>query len=228
MSDFSPFPEAACYLCGMSEERRAAVLGYAASASLGCRVPEDAPSMTGTLRMLCAVADMIAGSLTPTPQGPSTESHAVRIRDVDGTMERSHLQFEKIALTRSVTCPWHDGSPNNMEPLPWEKPLGASLRALDHGSRTVELQFAWPICSEAACTACGTRSQPFLRVASVRRRAVCAVCGERSLEPLRAVHRMRAGDPLSERSPRQLGQPPRHLYGLRHTAGMNGSCEGAT
>jgi molybdopterin/thiamine biosynthesis adenylyltransferase len=224
VSDFSPSPEAACYLCGMSEESRSAVLGYAASASLGCRVPDDGPSMTGTIGTLRAVANM----MSTTPQHSSKDSHAVRLLDRNGTDETSHSQFKNITLTRSATCPWHDGLPSKLYPLPWEVPLETSMRELDHDLPARELQLAWPICTEAVCAGCGTRSQPFLRVASVRRTAICSNCGERKLQLIRAVHRIRAADPLSERSPRQLGLPDRHLYWLRDTAGMNGSCEGAT
>lgn len=245
---FSAAPDAACYLCGMGEDRRAAVLGYAASASLGCHVPEDAPAMTGTLATLQKVAGAMVSrieqsacqgtfsdassaiKLTWTGVSTSVGTHAdspavlgddqrddikVQPPNTDGQSPDRVGQWrrEHVQLTRSAGCPWHDG-PATLVPLPWEIPLCESLAALP----PQEVQFAWPVCTEAVCTACGERCAPFVRVAAVRRSLRCPSCGAANLQPLRAMHRLGTREEAAKCTPRQLGQPRQHLYSLRCTA----------
>ncbi len=214
VSWFAPDTEAACYLCGMAEDTRASVLGYATSASLGCRLPRDEAAMTGTLATLERVAGRLAEAvLNFSPEASSSPSRAWKTGLRDGTW-----LDETFLLARSATCPWHEALPARLVPLPWELPLQGSLRP---GGPA--LQLAWPVCTEAVCSRCGNRSKPMLRVAAVRRRLQCRSCGEQAMQPLRAVHRISPNDPLARLSPRQLGQPDRHLYLLPETADMNGS-----
>ena len=262
---FSPAPEAACYLCGMGEDRRAAVLGYAASAALGCRVPEEAPAMTGTLATLRRVADAMVSAIEDFAHASVWPAQSVAVKltrngiaepgthadpfaalrddkgegsqgdqrkgqgadkggklradmartvqhDTGGKWLDGEDQWhrDKVLLTRSDTCPWHSG-PATLVPLPWEQPLCESLGV----STGREVQFDSPVCTEALCTACGEPCAPFARVAAVRRGLLCPHCDQPTLQPLRAVHRIRTSDALAHRSPRQLGQPDRHLYSVR-------------
>ncbi len=199
---------AACPLCGLSEDRRAAVLGYAASVSMGCQEPEDTPAMTAALATLDAVADTMLARIRCWQQLASNESWSTRLSQDSG----GAWQAEPIHLTRSATCPWHDEFRGTVEALPWEMPVD---RVLQRATR--ELVLSWPLCTEAMCDACGARSRPMQRVARVRR-SPCPVCGRSTQQPLRAIHRIRHGDPYSTFSPRQLGMPERHLYWLRDTA----------
>ena len=222
VSRFPPSPTAACYLCGMSEESRAAVLGYAASASMGCQAPREEAAMTGTLRTVQAIAERMAAPPHLQDESLPEQARAEKVFLEEDQAAAGSLRCESFMLTRSATCPWHDGLPPDLQSLPWDVPLRRSMGSLNGGSGGLELQLAWPVCIEAECAACGSRSEPFVRVASVRRTLHCANCGQAGLQPVRAVHRIRLSDPLSERSPRQLGQPSRHLYWLREGAGMNG------
>lgn len=213
VTQFSPDIDAACYLCGMAEERRAAVLGLAASTALGCRVPEEAASMTGTRSSLDLVADTMAAAIADLVHGTAWthESYASRLSACV-----PQPSAETVQLTRSETCPWHDAEAAELVSLPWKVPLRDSLTLLAP-ARQVLLD--WPVCTEAVCEACGRHSEPFQRVAVVRRRLRCPHCGAAALQPLLTVDRIRAADPLAACSPRQLGQPARHLYRLSATAG---------
>ena len=203
------FPAAAstaCFLCGLAEDRRAAVLSYAASASLGCQAPETVPAMTGALAALHAVADTMLAQVLSWQELTSSETRSIHLTGAaaDGEWHTGHVR-----LTRSATCPWHDGVPGALEPLPWDAPVRLALRG---GAR--ELVFNWPVCSEAVCDACGTQSRPMQRVARVRR-SPCPACGQQRQRPLRSIYRIQHGDLCSHFSPRQLGMPEQHLYWLR-------------
>lgn len=197
----------ACALCGLAEERRAAVLGYAASASLGCQVPESVPAMTGALGTLEAVADSMLEQILRPGAMEGEVSCTTRL----SRLAESGWQAEALEMSRSATCPWHDGLPGVLEALPWEVPFDDALRA---GQR--EILLSWPVCTEAVCDGCGRRSEPMQRVARVRR-SMCRACGEAKQQPLRVSHRIRYGDGRSGKTPRQLGMPSRHLYCLRDT-----------
>ena len=226
VSSFAANTEAACYLCGMTEERRATVLGYAASASMGCRVPEDGPPMTGTPAAVEAVVEEMLQCIFQggTRQGGAATSSAVKLRAVAAASAalgpRPAWHREPVALPRSATCPWHGESPADLHTLSWEQPLCASAFSAGKPLAALTLQLAWPVCTDAVCRACGTRSQPLRRVARVRQASACPACGAAGLEPLRAVQHIRAGEELSFRSPRELGLPPRHLYWFRKTSIM--------
>ncbi|MGI4757173.1 MAG: hypothetical protein ACRYGF_10025, partial [Janthinobacterium lividum] len=198
---------------GMGEDTRANVLGYAASASLGCRAPADTPAMTGTIATLQHIAETMMNRMLQfanDQQWPERSSTLkASLRNVAG---QSCWKHEQVLLTRSSTCPWHEPAPERLQPLPWKTALEHSLE------QNWEVQLAWPICTEATCAACGSQSQPYLRVASVRRNGVCPVCDVRSLQPTRVVHRIRSGDAISRLSPQQLGLPERHLYWAQSTA----------
>ena len=195
---------AACTLCGLAEDRRAAVLGYAASASLGCQAPEEAPVMRAALATLDAVADAMLARIVEW-QSAGEVSCTTKLVETPGRTWRA----DSVQLTRSAGCPWHDDLQGTFESLAWSEPVATALNA---GGR--ELVLNWPVCTEAACDGCGLRSSPMQRVARVRR-APCPVCGQRRQQPLRVIHRIRHGDPSSAFSPRQLGMPERHLYWLR-------------
>ncbi|WP_419805299.1 ThiF family adenylyltransferase [Terriglobus sp.] len=210
---FPPAEAAACFLCGLAESRRAAVLGYAASTSLGCQAPESVPAMAAALATLNAVAAEMLRQILDWQQLASEVSLASKVshstRLALGADDA--WQTESFELSRSATCPWHDAPSAMLEELAWEEPLATVLR---DGAR--ELVLNWPVCTEAVCEACGVRTRPMQRVAQVRR-SPCAACGCFQQQPLRAIFRVRHGDPYSGCSPRQLGMPARHLYWMRDT-----------
>ena len=208
VTQFSSHVEAACYLCGLREERRAAVLGLAASAALGCRVPEEAAAMTGTRASLDLVADRMAAAIKRLAAGETWGRASYAVKLTAGQRQRPD---EVVQLMRSDTCPWHDDTPAELCSMPWHVPLRDSLQQL-FPEREVMLD--WPVCTEAVCDTCGQRCAPFQRVAVVRRALPCGHCGAATLQPLATVSHIRVTDALAARSPQQLGQPARHLYRL--------------
>lgn len=209
VTQFSARADAACYLCGLGEERRAAVLGLAASAALGCRVLEEASSMTGTRASLDLVADRMAAVIREFAQGYTWSTASCAMRLHAGVPQRPH---ETVQLTRSKTCPWHDSAPSDLHSLAWQIPIRDSLLQM-FPEREVVLD--WPVCTQAACDTCGQRCAPFQRVATVRKSLRCSQCGIASLQPLATTSHIRAADTVAALTPRQLGQPARHLYRLR-------------
>ncbi len=230
---FPSAPEAACYLCGLREDRRAQVLAYAASASLGCAPLEDAPPMTGTPEALRQAAAEMLGLLHAFADGRSLDpaypqrvctghphqrqqplllhgtSSACRFR-----LQRGQWTNDSLQMPRSETCPWHMAPVGELLPLPWETSVRESLSGLGDGEHL--LQLPWQICTSARCGACGTRVDPFARVAWVRRAMRCRACGSQgTMEPLAGTATVRKQDTLALRSPRELGQPEAHLYQVR-------------
>lgn len=201
VASFAADAEQACYLCSLSEHRRAEVLAYAISTSLGCLPEAGFPGMTGSEATLRTVAAELFRLFR---EPGDVESFALRLDTQTGTMER-------IALSHDPSCPWHElPEARKLISLPFDKPLSNVFqRAPEHA--VVEL--FWPICLSARCTLCGTLVPERRRAALVRRRGVCSVCAAAgSLEPLHCVNFFRRGDPETDLTPHQLGLPDRHLY----------------
>lgn len=210
VSWFSPSREAACYLCGISDARRAELLSYALSTSLGCRLPAESPAMTGapdTVRETAAAMLQLIQSF-------SSDKHCLKTsfssRIEWDHMEKSWMQ-EDLKLPRSMTCPWHDLPEGEWLPLVYDQPIRNSLRG-----NNLRIQLLWPHCVEARCRVCGHQSSPNLRVARLRRKAVCAQCGAiGSHEPGRIFESIGLGDFAADLTPQQLGLPVQHLYLFR-------------
>jgi molybdopterin/thiamine biosynthesis adenylyltransferase len=210
VSWFSPSHEAACYLCGISEIRRAELLSYALSTSLGCGLPAEAPAMTGAPD---AVRETAAAMLELI-QSFSADKHCLK------TSFSSRIEWDPTAqswiqkdlkLPRSVTCPWHDLPEGEWLPLGYDQPIRDSLHR-----NNMRVQLLWPHCLEARCRVCGHQSTPNLRVARLRRKAVCAQCGTiGSYEPTRIIDSVGDEDFAADFTPRQLGLPKQHLYLFR-------------
>ncbi|GAA3753698.1 ThiF family adenylyltransferase [Terriglobus aquaticus] len=219
---YPPTTSAACVLCGLAEQRRAEVLGYAASTSIGCQVPESVPAMTASLDTLQQVAAATATQIevfASAPNLPATiAASSMRLSQSPG----ERWEAESFELARSLTCPWHEPPTATLRSLPWELPLAQALPGADW-----QLFLHWPVCTEASCSGCGTRTRPMQRVAQVRASA-CPACGTRRQQPLRAVHRICAQDTWAKFSPRQLGMPDRHLYWVRISALYRSNPEAAT
>lgn len=197
---FPAFAESACYLCGLAAHRRAEVLAYARSNSLGCGDPLHFPPMSGTPTAVHAVAQAVLGVLTHLVPA---QSYALRLGDTP----------EEILLSPSPDCPWHDlPDPAALRPLPFDEPIAGAFTKPDQA-----LDLAWPICLRAQCRNCGALCAPRQRAAIVRRKVFCAQCGQGpgTLEPLDCLSTLLPGDVQASRTPRQLGLPSRHLYYVR-------------
>ena len=219
---FSPDPQAACYLCGVSEDRRAALLAMAAALSLPCAVSTEAalgsnPVVSASLQQ---TADLLADELrgfvnahaAPGRRRQNRESWAVKLSSTrtEGVWER-----ERVTLRRSASCPWHAQMRLPLLSVDPDQSFQSALETVRMGLR-VRLQFPWPIALLAACRRCGARDEQPRRVALLRRRGVCQRCGTpHQLEPLRSVASVGHNEPVAEMTPRQLGWADRQLLQLR-------------
>ncbi len=197
--------DAACYLCGLPEARRAELLAFAQSTSLGCTLPAEA-AMTGAPGTVQATAAALL-ELLQDNAGSST-SFARRLQP--------GRPAQRIALPRSADCPWH--RLGVLQALPYDEPLCTLLAPGEI------IEFPWPICLRARCRCCGHRFAPRRRTALVRRRIPCPACHEaRALEPLESLASLTGASPPAAQTLRQLGLPARHLYHLRSAAILEGS-----
>lgn len=204
VSWFSPDDQSACYLCGISETRRAELLAYAISTSLGCRIPEEAPAMTAAHSTLQETAATMLNLLEDLPCNQS--SFTRHLEKKDGQWKREHLH-----LSRSRTCPWHESSSASWVSLVHDRSFREAFSARDQS-----LQMFWPHCLKARCRQCSHLWEPMQRVAQVRRRAACPRCGARgNCEPIEVVESFTGIDAIANFSPRQLNLPEQHLYLFR-------------
>ncbi len=208
VASFPAQTQQACYLCGLSEQRRAEVLAYALSTSLGCLPPAGFEAMTGTEQTLKIVAAELL-QLTQALIAPA--AFATRINTQTGSKDR-------VELSRNATCPWHQlPNPVAFIPLPFDEPLAKAFAALPPGAL---IELFWPICLRTRCTQCGHIATQSRRAALVRRKGVCFVCETLgTLEPLEILQSLNADAPQATQTPRQLGLPDLHLYYWRPGAG---------
>ncbi len=223
VSFFSPEPEAACYLCGLGEERRAALLAFAATTSLPCTLPKDAGMGNGAWvsASLQQTAQVLLGELRKLLDRLAQEPPVRRV--AASWAIRLHVDQERtwqggtIALRRSASCPWHAGM---RSPLVSVAPDQSFAEVLD-GLRlpfVPRLQFAWPVCLLAVCWVCGAADRQPRRVAWVRRRGACAHCGTpHQLEPLHTVASVGQNETMAKRTPRQLGWADQQLFEVRRS-----------
>ena len=208
---FATDRKAACYFCGISEVRRAEILTYAASASLGCRASAEVSTMTGSSRTVWETAAAMLSLIQQWQRGMISveRSFAVRLQS-DIAMEWSSLHLN---LPWSATCPWHDEEREKWRSIPEDRPIREAFAASE-----LRIQLPWPQCLAARCRLCDTRSQPLRRVAWVRRKAVCVGCGARgSCEPIEVIDTLASTDARADLTPQQLGLPKQHLYLFRRS-----------
>ena len=240
VSHFDPAAGAACYLCQLSEQRRAELLRWALAATLGCAAEPEAAAMQGTP----ALASIVAGTMVEVavavasihrkPAGAQAAEPAGSRSWICRVPPGSQLPVE-IELRRSADCPWHQAPYGTVERAahsPGDAAITGALHAIDfHASLATTLQaisaargdrqptvleLLWPLCLEARCAACGAATRPMQRVARVRRRSRCPACGASgTMEPLVSVGSIAEHDALAARSPTQLGLPERHLFWCR-------------
>ena len=212
VSWFSPAREAACYLCGISDIRRAELLSYAISTSLGCRLFEETANMTGTSDALRETAVTMFRFIEAFSAGGRSFENSFSTR-LDGSRAVEPWIHENLKLSRSVSCPWHDVPEGEWLPLAYDRPIRDSLSGND-----LRLELVWPQCMEARCHRCGHCTSPKRRVALIRRKTVCTRCGAvGSCEPTKIVSSLGIEDAGSGFTPRQLGLPEQHLYLFRRT-----------
>jgi molybdopterin/thiamine biosynthesis adenylyltransferase len=239
VSVFAASLDAACYLCGIGEARRAELLAYASSLSLSCTVALSSGLMTGTQSAVRLIASKVLEQLiriqtTSFSEGLAThESYTDRFRletsqNIDELGSLNLLSAERHRLTRSPGCPWHDlDPPGELLSLQPGQTFAEALREHPRAAQNLVLEFPWPICLQSRCLACDRTEMPFQRVALVRRKGSCFSCGiSGRMEPIESLSALRLGDAAAGKTPQQLGLPERHLYKLRRSImykGVGGS-----
>ena len=219
---FAPHPDAACYLCGLGEDRRAELLTLASATSLPCTVSPDAAM--GSSPQVSASLERTASGLIQELQGMVNSAHVprrawsaswgMRLQPGDGT---DGWRSERISLRRSASCPWHSGMRLPLVSVLVDQTFRQALAGL-RIPFSPRLQFPWPICLLAVCRVCGARDEQARRVALVRRSGVCKRCrSPHQLAPLRTVASVGENDPVAEMTPRQLGWADRPLLQLRRS-----------
>ena len=236
VSHFDPAAGAACYLCQLSEQRRAELLRWALAVTPGCAAQPEAAAMQGTPALASVVAGtMVEVALASLPEGPAGAQAAAPARSrswICRVPPGSQLPVE-IELSRSADCPWHQApyaatpyaatqgaaQSGALHAIDFHASLATTLQAISAARgdrRPTVLELLWPLCLEARCAACGAATRPLQRVARVRRRGRCPACGAGgTLEPLVSVGSIAEHDALATRSPAQLGLPERHLFWCR-------------
>lgn len=217
---FSPAQNAACYLCGLAETRRADLLAYAFSKSLSCAMPANAamgetPFVTASLqRTAAAVVDRLAQYLE-TLQGSGNPADFLSSWADRIALHAEDWTCERLTLPRSATCPWHNLDNQPLVAVQADESFEQALTRAPRGI-AMRLQFAWPLCVLARCRRCGARDVRPKRVALVRRHARCETCGAQGqLEPLQTVSSVGVNEPMAKMTPRQLGWDGELLLQLR-------------
>ena len=210
---------AACYLCGLTEARRAELLRFAGANSLGCHPPAIGPAM-GTYAEVPAAIDLTAQSLVQVlqtfaacPEADLFTAHswAARVQIHEGN---HHSERHELAATQD--CPWHGRPSDALLAVAPDVPFRDVLRQQVSTPEAWGLEVSWPVCLRARGRSCGRSQRTATRLAALRRHCRCIQCGTAAtLESLHTVSSVGMHDTEAERTPRQLGMPERHLYRLR-------------
>ncbi len=208
---FAASSSAACYLCGFSVARRAELLGYALSESLGCVAPPEADAMSGTSLATAVVARLLVQMLGAAEPGP--DRSFAQVLDV----RTEPAVRELLQLSRSAACPWHPlPAAEQMMTIDRGETLRDALKRVCGNNPDGVLELGWPVCLRARCRACGAECEPRLRTARLRRRGVCTACGSTgTLDPLACLGTIRAEDREACRTAEDLGLPANQMYFVR-------------
>jgi molybdopterin-synthase adenylyltransferase len=201
---FAPTTEAACYLCLLSETKRAEILTLAHSIRQSCTTIKeniDTPSTPTMASVIAGMAiDLAFQICLPADQNTSMAW--------DINLDNCPT-LTSIALRKSANCPFHTfPDKHSLIELNYDSSFQLSLQNL--GLAAIELD--WPIVSEMRCEQCGKRLYPMKRLAWIRRHGRCSSCGSPRLSPLKAIHRIVKGEQFSEYSPRDFSFSCKHLY----------------
>lgn len=210
----------ACYLCQLSEARRADLLSLSLATSQSCstdlRDDQVLPS-TPTMASIVAGLQVDLGLRLALAK---TE-HPIQACAWELSLPLPETNWRSFNIPRSVDCPWHgsdsdSGVSLDLVKLPMDLALTESLAQQqgDSGQQPPSLELDWPLCVNARCDSCQHLWSPMLRLASLRRCASCPVCGQSRLHPIETLSRIAHGDLFARLTPRQLGLPSDHLFTL--------------
>lgn len=194
----------ACYLCLLSERKRAGILAHSHSLRQSCADFQENVDVPSTPTMSSVIAGMaidFAFRICLPSKQKTAETWEVDLN--------SPPKITRTLLRQSSTCPFHQlPGRHTLVKMDYDAPLRSSFESL--GLRAIELD--WPIVRTMRCERCGNRLHPMKRLAWIRRNAICEYCHHRKVSPVELVERIAIGDQLSEYTPRDLSFSPRHLY----------------
>ncbi len=205
---FAPQVTAACYLCLLSEAKRAELLAFSHSVKRSCAEIKENIGMPSTPTMSSIIAGMaidLALRICVPKQQEVSIAWDINL-DISPTIASTILR-------RSETCPFHRlPDPEALVELNYDMPFLSSLQSL--GLDAIELD--WPIVTTLRCEQCGKRLHPMRRLAWIRRHGKCDSCNSGKLFPLEVVSRIAKEGPFGEYTPRDFSFSRKHLYtGIR-------------
>ncbi len=195
-----PGREGACFCCRLTARRRREYLETWSSAAHPCHVPQERGGWSATPAVAAVTAALQVHFAFEWLRRGEREARSIEFR-LDGA-----LRLEEIRIPLDESCPFHTAP---LALVPVEGPFSALMR---HGQ---EIAWEWPLCLRARCLDCGLEFEPRLRVTRFRREGACPRCGGRRLLELDNRNRIASGDPLSRRTPEEVGLPAEHLYSIR-------------
>jgi hypothetical protein len=235
---FPAIASQACYACQLSEWRRAEVLAYALSPSLGCVRPTEEPVMDASPSVLTVIASrMIDLGRRAMDTGIDwqhrTEStawvyHMQSAQNciTDGANPEGRWSKQEITLLRSATCPWHDTETREqltvVDPSISMQEVLHQVRDRDKRKRAMAMELLWPICLRARCSRCRAECKLCRRLAWLRRYGRCASCGSvAALDPLIVVQTVLTESELAHLTFHQIGFNEPQLLCVRPEYGKN-------
>lgn len=201
---FASSTEAACYLCLLTETKRAELLSLAYSARQSCTDIQENLDIPSTPTMSSIIAGM-AIDLAFRICLPAKESRSLTWN----VALDNPPTLTSINLKKATSCPFHAFPPKEtLMKLNYDQSFETSLQVL--GAKAIELD--WPVVSEMRCEQCGERLHPMRRLAWIRKHGRCSSCGNNRLAGLKVIERIVKGGEFSQYSPRDLAYSCKHLY----------------
>jgi len=199
---YSTGSQDACYLCGLSQPARFAILTEMSAENYGCEtVPEHRAmdsSVESSWSIRTVASALVERTLALLASSQCTTSFEIRIT--------SESEPQSIQLNQAVDCPWHSRTMTHVQ-VNTDSPLAAAIP-----SEEWCLVLPWAIAMVWTCIVCGYRHEESLRLGYVRRKVPCPRCSSsRSLTPERILSVIHPDNPYAQWTPRQLGLPERHL-----------------
>ena len=221
VSWFPPGLDAACFLCGLPEQRRAELLAYAGAPSLGCRASEplhmgELAGSLGSLEATAQVMARLAGVYASSRGTDGSPMGEIAWSQHLSASVGQPFEIQQVRLQRSLSCPWHGTFAWPWVPLRASDRFETLLSAMPLSETRWCVQLPWTVCTAARCRGCGAMRQSPERLAALRRSGRCETCQSVGLlEPLACVASIAEGSALAKLSGSQLGLPERHMVQLR-------------
>jgi hypothetical protein len=217
--------ESACYLCQLTEDRRAEILQYALALSLGCMAQPSSVPMDASAAMTSWIArQMVAKGMQILDERRAYEEGQTAYDDRSRAWcygkSGSEINCDEISLSRSLTCPWHEKAEEGMfisaQPEEIILVLLQKIAARDVIPRRMVLELQWPVCLHARCTACGAEHHLAQRLGLLRQRAICMVCGASNcFDAIEIVRTIGEDSPYATKMLKEIGFSTEQIFCIR-------------